>query len=198
MNEEERRERRFSNDVRRAIILGEYIRHWNMPKLRVESRKGDDKIEVYLFPGERVCRVATVGVSSLQREDGRKADWELLLVLPLDLAGSDFERVASFVMDVAAYSLEKDVQFSCGMAIPQTPLAPESWSARALLVDEPRGEDEGLEMIRVAEQQVQLLWLVPIHASEREAIVAKGVEAFDRSCEQQQCDLSEPRRPAVV
>jgi len=191
----------FEFDVRRSILLGGFIKHWGMPEWRVVARKGDEAIEVYLFPGantEKVARIATVGLSSSRREGEGVADYELLFVLPRDLCGCGFDAVAAFVLDVAAYSLSRGVSFDVGSVVPETRLAPVQWSARALLVDEPRGEQEEIAVFHVGAQHVELRWVVPIYASELQAILANGVGEFDRACESVGCSLSNPCRDSVL
>ena len=190
----------FERDVRRTLILGGYIRAWGMPDSRVVSRQGSDAIEVYSFPspGSPVHRFATVGVSALRRENGDRSDRELFMALPPTLGGAEFEEVTNFILDVCIYSLREDVDFARGQTIPPTDRAPSAWAARAALLDEPRGEPEELAQLRVGSQQVELVWIVPIHQHELELIHSKGLDAFDQLQELSDWSLADPNRPPVT
>jgi hypothetical protein len=134
-------------DVRRTLILGAYMRHWGMPEYRWISRRENHAIEVYSFPpgkDEAVHRFATVGVSAVNREDEKPANYELCMILPHELGGASADEVVSFMLDVAVYSYRKDVRCSVGETIPETPLMPEQWRPKALLFDELRGEPDEL------------------------------------------------------
>ena len=187
----------LENDVRRAVILGLYIRAWGMPKHRVVARRKDDEVEVYSFQSvheNKIIRYATLGVSKLLRENGGIASWEIYLVVPKDNGGASEVEVESFLLDVMAYSLRSDVKFSIGQTIPASLLVPESWKARALLLDEPRGEPEYFDNIHVGVQHVKIIWLVPIHSDERERIIACGLDEFDRAESATDWSLADPNR----
>ena len=194
-------EQQLVYDIRRTIILGGYMRHWGMPDTRTISRRGDESVEIYSFPpkfGGKVHRIATVGLSSQVRESGEVASYELCMVLPEGLGGATKDQVTSFIMDVAAYSLRRDVRFEIGRMIPETPLMPTSWLPRALLLDEPRGEPEEIASFQVGSQRVALIWLVPIHTDEYELIARAGLEAFDELDGRSEWSLTDPKRPSFV
>lgn len=189
----------IEEDARRAVLLGGYIRAWGTPSQRVSARRRNDVVEVYSFPAPsegKLNRYATVGVSSLRRDSGSLATWELYFVVPSDNAGASEARVTSFILDVMAYSLRSDVQFTIGKTIPSSAILPVEWNARAVLLDEPRGEPEYLADVHVGIQHVKLLWLVPIYADERDLILREGVEAFDRAESASDWSLADPRRPS--
>ena len=55
-------------DIRRTILLSQYMYFWGMPDFRVISRKEDKTIEIYSFPpikDSEIYRFAIVGVSNL-------------------------------------------------------------------------------------------------------------------------------------
>jgi hypothetical protein len=188
-------------DVRRTILLAEYMRAWGMPLERTVTRKGDHTVEVYFFPakGEEVVnRYATVGISGYLRSNGRVADHELFMVTPADDAGASNAEVVAFVFDIMAFSIRDDVSFEIGKIFDETPLAPKSWTARALLVDEPRAEPEYLSAIHVGSECVKLLWLMPIHKNEFESIKKSGIEVFDRAAEASEWSPADPGRPSFI
>jgi hypothetical protein len=96
------------------------------------------------------------------------------------------------------YSLRKDVNLHEGSTIPESPLAPKRWAARALLVDEPRGEPEYLVETMIAKELVKLWWLVPIHGAERELVLSKGLTAFDEAYSKSNWSLVDPGRPSIA
>lgn len=188
-------------DARRAVLLGGYIRAWGMPSQRVVARRGNDAVEVcaFLAAGEgKLNRYATVGVTSLRRDGGALATWELYVVVPRDNGGISEAKVTSFLLDAMSYSLRSDVRFAVGETIPPSTIVPKEWKARALLLDEPRGEPEYLADVHLGIQHVKLLWIVPIHADERELILSDGIEAFDRAESASDWSLADPRRPSFL
>jgi hypothetical protein len=191
----------LERDVRRAVILGAYEREWGIPSQRVISHRGSDVVEIYTFPGssgQHVNRFATVGVSSIRRESGTLAAWELYIVVPKDNGGASVEEVTNLLLDVMAYSLRQDVRFAAGETIPESPLLPRSWKPRALLLDEPRGESETLANFHVGLQHVKLVWLVPIYSEERALIGQRGIAAFDDADQHSEWSLADPARPSLV
>ena len=68
-------------DIKRSIILAEYIKCWGVP----DTRKVCDSmpIELYIFPGEdmdQVTRVVTIGLSSCKFSNDKACNNELLMV----------------------------------------------------------------------------------------------------------------------
>jgi hypothetical protein len=188
-------ENRFAFDLRRTLLLSRYIGNWGQPDKRRVAEKGDERIEVYCFPGAgtRVTRFATVGLSAPEGPDA-----ELLLTVPADHAGASLDEVFSFVLDVAVYCRRPGIHLEPGSLVPESPLVPKAWRARALLFDEPRGEKEELEQTHVGQQAVRLIWAVPIHGDEYNLIERDGIEAFDRRIEEAGMSLAEPDRRSVA
>lgn len=187
----------FKRDIYRSLLLGRYIAAWGQPHHRRVAAKGDDQIEVYSFPSAHVTRLATIGVSCHVDSRGHAVAHEILLVLPSDLGGATSAAAEKFVLDLAVYSLGSEVDFTIGRTIPETHLAPPTWSARAFLLDEPRGEPEELEEIQVGPSSVSLVWVVPIYGVERDYILAHGLEAFDDLETASDSSLADPRRPRL-
>lgn len=128
-------------DVRRSILLGEFIKHRGVPELRRTTRKAEDIVETFSFPAsseDDVFRAATIGASSVEREDGGLAAFELFMVLPSDMAGCNFEQISALMFDVFAHGLRPDVRFNVGYTIAPTPILPIGWPTRAILLDHPR------------------------------------------------------------
>ena len=127
----------LAQDVRRAVLLGGYVRAWGMPSKRTTARRGSAFVEIYLFPvstENKVNRYATVGVSNLARDgcQGELANWELCIVTPPGNGGASEDRVTSLLLDVMSYSLRSDTRIAAGETIPPSLLLPNEWSARAL------------------------------------------------------------------
>lgn len=193
----------LERDLRRAVLLGGYVRAWGMPSKRTVARREREIVEVYSFPASATSRVnhyATVGVSASVREgrQGALAGWELCIVTPPDNGGASEDRVTSLLLDVMSYSLRSDTRIAAGQTIPPSLLLPSEWSARALLIDEPRGEPEWLAHAHVGVQHVSLLWLVPIHSDEQSLILEQGIEAFDEAESLSEWSLVDPNRPSFL
>ena len=192
----------FTNDVRRSVLLATYIRCWGMPMHRVLSRHRETGhvLEVYLFPsheGVPLARLATVGVSSHACPTGT-LDKELLMVLPADLGGATQDEVINFMLDIAAYAIHTREDIGPPFTVPETPLAPREWVPRALLVDQARGEPEELEEVELGNSEVEVLWVIPIHASEYRFIKASGIDAFDELANKSELSLVDIGRPPLV
>lgn len=203
---------RFNFDVKRSIILAEYIKCWGMPEARnlmSQSKNADDTlthknipIELYVFPGEgmdQVTRVATIGLSSCKFNDDKSCNSELLMVLPFDIADDQLEAVSEYVFDISNYivnTLGRNVKsedlISVGLIA-----SPEGWP-EALLFDDPRGEPNELNYFHIGMQHVKLSWVVPIFGSEYELIKTSGIESFDAAVENAETSLVEVRRDACI
>jgi hypothetical protein len=194
-------EKKLLLDIRRTIILGAYISHWGFPDQRTISRRGDDVIEVYSFApqaNEKLHRFAMIGISGISQQEETPILHELFMCLPKDLAGASLDEVVSFILDVAVYSLKSETNFKIGATISETSLMPQNWAARALILDEPRGESQELEYFHVGSQHINLIWLVPIYKGEYDLIAREGVEAFYRLEEQSDWSLVDPNRPSII
>jgi hypothetical protein len=188
-------------DLRRTVLLGEYMKAWGMPEYRTVTTKGSHRVEVYYFPapgGSAVHRYATVGVSDARRADGTRIAWELLMVTPPDNGGASMDDVITYLLDIMAYSLDERVNFGIDSVYPATPLAPAAWQARAMLIDAPRAEPEYLEQLHFAAQCIELLWVVPIHQSEFDAIKARGIDVFFDAVEASDLSVADPARLAFL
>ena len=190
----------FDFDVRRTVILGEYIKAWGIPKYRKVTSKGAFRVEAYYFPPSDglVGRFATVGVSDYLRSDGARTNWEFLMVLPSDNAGASNDEVYSFMFDYMAHTLKRDANLEVGSAMDESPIAPRSWKARGLLIDQPHGEPEFLEHIHFNSQCIQLFWLAPIHKAEYNSIVQHGLVKFDAAVQASEWSLADPSRDSFI
>jgi hypothetical protein len=187
-------------DAARRGILSLFTEHWGPPEVQRTTSRNDETVTVYGFrdrsaPG--LYRVVTVGASLVKRDDGELASFELFMVLPPDLGGATFTEVSSFVLDVFALGLERDVELSVGYRIAPTALMPAAWPARAILLDEPAGEPEELATFHVEGAHADLLWIVPIYESEYQGIDQHGLDWFYDLEEQSEWSLADPHRPPL-
>jgi hypothetical protein len=198
--DQEIKEKQLSQDVRRTIILSRCLNEWGMPDKRILSKKDDDVIEFYSFPPSpktSVWRIVSIGMSGV-KETIYKNWFELLFILDDETNKTTFEEIANFLMDLFAHSLKVNVTFEPEKTIPETPLMPTSILPKAVLLDEPRGEVEELERFIVGNQQVDLIWVIPIYGTEQQLIVKEGIEAFDKLQEKAAFSLSNIKRPALI
>ena len=202
----------FSFDIKRSIILAEYIKCWGVPETRNLMRlsKGADAsltfkkmpVELYVFPGEdmdQVTRVATIGLSSCKFSDNKNCNSELLMVLPYDVADDQLEAVSRYIFDIASHivdtqgcNIKSEDLISDGLIS-----VPEDWPT-ALLFDDPRGEPDELNYFHIGLQHVKLSWVIPIFDSEYELIKTSGIESFDAAVENAEVSLVEVRRDACA
>ena len=193
-------------DIKRSIILAEYIKCWGMPEARHimptnNSLNKVEAVEVYVFPGEdmdQVSRVATIGLSSCKFSNGKRCNSELLLVLPYDIIDDEVGAISHYIFDISTHiinSLERNL--SAEEIVPEHAIeqVPEGWP-RALLFDEPRGEPNELNNFYIGMQHVKLSWVVPIFDSEYTLIKNSGIESFDAAIHDAEVSLVEVRRDA--
>lgn len=195
---------KLSFDIRRTIILSEYMKHWEMPEFRQTMSRENERVELYTFPGddsENVTRFSTIGLSSIRSRDSERQHSigaELMMVVPKGVAIEQEDQIKNYLFDVASYLLNTlGKQLTVGTTIPESPLAPNGWP-KALLFDEPRGEPEELSCFHIGSQHVDLFWLIPIYGSEHELIKEKGLDAFDKLDETEDISLVDINRPPLT
>jgi Suppressor of fused protein (SUFU) len=197
-------ERKLVQDIQRTIILFKYIKYWGMPDFRIISRKDEDEIEIYSFPpinNSGIHRFATIGVSeiyNLEQNLTNINDYEFVMILPRCLGGASDIEVMSFMMDIVAYFRELKIPLNEGTIIPETPLAPQTWKPRAILIDTPRGEAEELENHQVGSHVINLYWLVPVYKNEYDLIKERGLNEFDHLCEQSDLSPADVNRSSFI
>lgn len=189
-------DQQFRMDVRRAIILGQYICYWGMPLHRMISRSKDDIVEVYSFPPSQqspIHRFASIGFA--RSAENKSTSYELLMTLPPHLGGASEDESMRFVLDVFVHGLRDDVRLSDGALVNDVPIMPQAWYARSLLVSEPLGEPRELSTIHVGKQHVDLLWLIPVYSEEMRFIETHGLSAFFAVEPASEWGLVDPTRP---
>ncbi|MOA58864.1 Suppressor of fused protein (SUFU) [compost metagenome] len=63
------------------------------------------------------------------------------------------------------------------------------------MIDELRGESEDLEQIKIGEEIISVLWIVPITHEEARIILQEDIDAFDVYIEKLQHSIIDPTRP---
>lgn len=192
----------MNQEMRKSTLLSVFMRAWGAPIDRRHIRKGSDCIEVHLFgnPIDGVVnRFVSIGLSAcISQRTQSSFGKELLLVLPLDNGGATRERTFSFLLDVCTYCLKNTVSCLVGETIPHSQNVPEPWLARSFLFDEPRGEPEFVSNIRFQEEDIEVVWLVPIYENERLLIISNGIDAFDQLEAASEWSLADPNRPSLI
>jgi len=187
-------------DIRRTIILNLYIREWSMPEYRVIMTKPEIGvyIEIYYFPpinDKSPARFATVGMSNSTRKTGKPIETEWMLALTADLGQESIDRIFSYFCDLIAHNIENIKSSEIPRVMTESALSPENWTAKALLIDELRGESEDFEEIKIGEEIISVLWVIPITHKEVRIILQEGIDAFDVWIEKQQHSIIDPARP---
>jgi len=191
----------FNFDIKRSIILAEYIKCWGMPEARNLMTNKKMPVELYVFPGEdmdQVTRVVTIGLSSCKFADDKSCNNELLMVLPFDVADDQWESVSQYIFELSNYivnTLGRNVKAEDLKE--ESDQAPEAWP-KALLFDDPRGEPNELNQFYIGIQHVTLSWVVPIFGNEYSLIKSSGIESFDAAVTDAEVSLVEVRRDACV
>ncbi|OWR32958.1 hypothetical protein CDO73_00110 [Saccharibacillus sp. O23] len=188
-------------DIRRTVILSAYLKHWGMPEWRkiLFDPDGEARIELYYFPASSEdvpARFATIGLSDCRYDvSGDRIDSEWVLALESDLGGESYERVFDYLADLLVHHIRHAAGSALPRLMPPSLLAPEQWTAKALLLDEPRGEDEELESFIVGDRRVSLVWALPITPSEAKRVSEEGIDRFDEYAEASDDSLIDPCRP---
>ncbi|WP_320200609.1 suppressor of fused domain protein (plasmid) [Agrobacterium sp. rho-13.3] len=193
------RDEKFSFDVRRSIILGFYMHEWGMPEYRLiaSNSKNNTYVEVYYFPAGNnfnVSRFSTIGLSVARRSSGETVGAEWMLALTPDLGGSSRDRVLNYMVDLIAHHMKNSETTTAPLVMPESKIAPSEWKAKGLLIDELRGENEILENIKVGDEPVPVLWVIPITGDEVDVIDNQGLEKFDELIEKASYSIVDPRR----
>lgn len=197
---ESTKERELSFDIRRTVILGAYMREWQMPQCRVILSKPETAVhvEIYYFPAageDEIARYATVGLSATHRPNGQAVGTEWMMALTADLGGESVDRIFTYLSDLIAHHIETAGDSRIPRVMGESPLAPANWTTAALLLDELTGESEELEEIKVGGEGIQILWAVPITGPESALLLREGVESFDSYIEDIEHSIIDPRRP---
>lgn len=200
LHKESSREKALDFDIRRTIILNLYMKEWSMPEYRVIMTKPEIgvHIEVYYFPSindKTPARFATVGLSNSIRKTGKPTETEWMLALTPDLGQESIDRIFSYFCDLIAHNIENIKSSEVPRVMTESALAPENWTTKALLIDELRGESEELEEIKIGEEVISVLWVIPITHKEARIILQEGIDTFDAWIEKQQHSIIDPARP---
>ncbi len=187
-------------DIRRTIILHLYMQEWSMPKYRVIMTKPEIGVyvEIYYFPSindKTPARFTTVGLSNSIRKTGKPINTEWMLALQPDLGQESVDRILSYFCDLIAHNIENIQSSEVPRVMSESALAPENWTAKALLIDELRGESEHVEEIKIGEEVISVLWVIPITPKEAHLILQEGIDAFDAYIEELHHSIIDPTRP---
>ena len=188
-------------DVRRSIILSSFISEWGFPVTWEPCRLATGCVEIYSFEPvqpQRVARVATVGVSSLVRADGKRLPYELMLALPHDLAGASVDDITVMLMNIVSAHFSGNFELTVDALANVSAFTPTTWSTTHIWIQEPLAEPETLTPWNINGQEVELLWLIPLFSSEATYICKNGTEAFDSIWYSHGSILSNPLRQPLV
>lgn len=200
INRELSQEKILNFDIRRTTILHLYMKEWAMPEYRVIMTKPENGIyiEIYYFPSindQTPARFATVGLSNSIRKSGTPTETEWMLAITPDLGQESMDRIFSYFCDLIAHHIEHIKSSEVPRVMTESALAPENWTTKALLIDELRGESEDLEEIKIGEEIISVLWVIPITHNEASIILQEGIDAFDAYIENLHYSIIDPTRP---
>jgi len=173
-----------------------------MPEFRTITRKeGEPNVELYVFPGNKdnnIVRYATIGVSQQSVLKKKNELHELMIALPKNIGGAGTKEVEDYILDLMAYSVSNDTNFTSEMVIPSIRRVPLIWRQNAVLVDEPSAEAEELQSFSIGKENIRLLWLLPIYSSEAEKIKQEGLEWFDEKIEESELSVIDLARDSFA
>ena len=198
----------LDRDIRRAIILSNYIENWGIPEYRTKQKitikqEKSYLIEVYTFPPlpdrDTIYRVATIGISDnfYQNENGA-AHYEIMMALPADLGGADIDAVLSYFLIIITSTLPYKHNIKEGFTLAEMISAPEEWKHKSILLDTPVSESQELEYFHIGSQSVNLYIALPIYQDECNLIRINGIEAFDDLCEASELSVIDLSRNSFI
>jgi hypothetical protein len=185
----------LDRDIRRAIILSNYIKSWGIPEYRTKQKitlnKEEDScfVEVYTFPPlpdqNTVYRIATIGISDnfYQKSKDDTANYELMMALPANLGNASLDDILSYFVTIVTSTLASKNNIKEGFTLVEGTSAPKEWKLKSILLDTPVAESEELECFNIGLQSVNLYIALPIYKDECNLIRTNGIETFDNLCE---------------
>ena len=191
-------------DIQRSLVLSEYIREWRQPSRRhsLSSKEHHLPVEIYIFPptqSVRLYRFATFGMSSQVFEGNmRYFDYEFLVVFSYDIGGCSEDRFLDYLKSIIVHCITEGLKLEPGMTFAPSPIAPEAWGQKALLISEACGEPADVQTFHVGTRTIELVWAIPIYEDERQFIKANGLEAFDNILVEQEWGITDLSRPCFV
>jgi Suppressor of fused protein (SUFU) len=171
----------FAFDVRRTLLLGHMAAAWGLPQTRAIYSKGSDRVETYSFPprhAQDAYRFATVGVSALSFPAGRPIPFELMTLLPPDLAGAERKTVMDILMDIALHLQDRGEDCTSATTLRSVPQIPPQWNKPAVLLDAPLFETTDMGPVLVGKESVAFVCAFFLARDEYEFIAGHSVSAF--------------------
>ena len=192
MNEQEN----LRMDIYRTHVLSRLISAWGHPRTRTSRIAPNHSVEFWSFCNEKnsVWRFISLTLRRLPEHCDNDAN-ELLLVLDGRSVGSEVERLGL----VCVENLFNQLQLST--CVVETPRVLESsldmpWPATCWLLDEVRGESEGLMEFQFPSRTVDYIWAIPLYSREIDFMRKEGIDALDSLTAS--AELVDPYRPPVV
>ncbi|MGJ8594246.1 MAG: suppressor of fused domain protein [Aquaticitalea sp.] len=174
------------------------MKNWGMPEYRNITSKGKHSIELYSFPEEHFTRFATIGISSATIPNSEQCNSEIVMVIPKDVASAQTNEIKNYIFDIAVYLVETlGHNLTAEDMIQENDLAPKGWP-KALIFEEPRGENEELSFFHVGHQHIELFWVIPIHGAEYTFIRNGNIEKFDDIIERKEIEITDVRRKSCI
>ncbi|WP_223936230.1 suppressor of fused domain protein [Arthrobacter sp. StoSoilB5] len=141
---------------------------------------------------------STIGLSKLVRfsiAEGGETSTELLMTSSRPEASSV---MGSILVQVTGESLESGEPLSAGDVIGPRGRMFDGSEMEAIFVRAPEHLPEAFSPLRVGDQDIQFLWLVPITGPEAQYINEHGVGAFESIVKQQRPAFEDVHRQSVI
>jgi hypothetical protein len=167
-----------------TAVRNHYIQHFGQPQDVLELSKSPeprlDRLEVALFAPagpSSAAVLATVGVSRAMTSDGRRV--ELLLIQRPMPAKELLDASARLLGKVALHTVTQEPPLATGAVLDATTeLAPLSTMDRLMVLPPINLVESFHRVTRPDGRKVEILWLVPLHASEARVATEQGVPAL--------------------
>ena len=202
-DDDSKKRRELLFDIYRSIVLGKYMPFWGMPEYRVQSssEKQEFPIEIYYFPelrNEGIVRFSTIGMALAKGSDSKEIGHEWFLALASDQSEQMIDRIFEYMADLVANNIEVCKNRRPVRVLDSSQLAPSEWTTKSVLIDEPRGEPDEMQIISVGTREYDLQWIVPVTQQEATYIHKNGIDSFDQLVEDTEFSVIDTYRSSFV
>jgi hypothetical protein len=195
-------EDRLHFDIRRSLILQNYIQVWGVPTCRFTREADASVVEIYFFESidnsgeDSIIHVATVGISSCF-DQGEIAS-EMFVVVSSSYSEATAQELCDLMISMSEYSRKNKGKVVYGETIDVINPIPSKWNAKSILICEPFGEPEELSVVNFNNQKIEIRWLLPIFSDEVSYIRKNGMIALFDLFENSEISIAEPTRGSIL
>jgi hypothetical protein len=181
-------EDRLHFDIRRSLILQNYIQVWGVPTCRFTREADASVVEIYFFESidnsgeDSIIHVATVGISSCF-DQGEIAS-EMFVVVSSSYSEATAQELCDLMISMSEYSRKNKGKVVYGETIDVINPIPSKWNAKSV--------------VNFNNQKIEIRWLLPIFSDEVSYIRKNGMIALFDLFENSEISIAEPTRGSIL